>query len=87
MPDRPGYTFADLILAPGDPDLRWVVARENHLLGPWTYCGRLRELTGTLKPVAVFPERPRPDEAKVYVFERPAGHRSTAMIWPDIRHR
>jgi len=84
---RPGYTFADLILAPGDPDLRWVVAREAHLLGPWSYCGKLRELTGDLKPVATFPGQPGPGQAKVYVFKRPKGHRSTAMIRPDILHR
>jgi 4-amino-4-deoxy-L-arabinose transferase-like glycosyltransferase len=85
--DRPGYTFADAPQALGDPEVRWVVARENHLLGPWEYCGWLRVLTGHLTPVATFPESLRPDQAKVYVFQRPPGHQSTAMIWPDIRHR
>ena len=69
---HPGYTFANLIEAPGDPDLRWVVVRDNHLRGPWTYCKRLSALVEGLTPVATFPPDAKPGQAKVHIFERPA---------------
>src|SRR5690606_34864403 len=53
---RDGYTFANLHLAPGDPAARYVVARENHLYGPWGYCKMLYSLVKGRQPVAVFPE-------------------------------
>jgi hypothetical protein len=67
--ERSGYTYANLIEAPADPDLRWVVVRDGHLRGPWPYCARLRALVAGHEPVAVYPERPRPDEAQVFVFD------------------
>ncbi len=69
---HPGYTFATLIDAPADPDLRWIVVRESHLKGPWTYCQWLREIVGNLEPVATFPADPRPGQSKVFVFQKPA---------------
>ncbi len=71
--ERPGYTFANLIEAPGDPGSRWVVARAAHLRGPWPYCQKLRELVGGRPPVARFPEHPRPGQAIVFVFDRRGG--------------
>ncbi|MDB5349147.1 MAG: hypothetical protein JWN86_394 [Planctomycetota bacterium] len=67
-----GYTFATLDQAPADPDLRWIVVRDNHLRGPWTYCKQLGSLVDGLKPSKTFPEKPRPGQARVYVFERPS---------------
>lgn len=67
-----GYTFADLYRAKDDPGLRWVVVRDNHLKGPWTYCRQLKELVDGLEPKATFPADPLPGQSKVYVFERPA---------------
>ena len=68
---RPGYTFADLIAAPGDPAARWVVVRESHLKGPWLYCKQLSALVEGLKPVATFyGDGKRP--TRVYVFDRAA---------------
>jgi hypothetical protein len=68
---HPGYTFATLIEAPGDPSLRWVVVRDNHLKGPWSYCKKLTALVEGLKPLETFPKDAKPGQAKVYVFERP----------------
>jgi 4-amino-4-deoxy-L-arabinose transferase-like glycosyltransferase len=68
--ERSGYTFANLIEAPGDPNLRWVVARDAHLKGPWGYCRQLRALVTGLEPVATFPEKEGPNQARVYVFDR-----------------
>jgi hypothetical protein len=69
---HPGYTFANLIQAPQDPNLHWVVVRDNHLRGPWTYCKRLGSLVEGLNPVATFPADAKPGQARVYVFEKPA---------------
>ena len=64
-----GYTFANLIEAPGDPAARWVVVREAHLKGPWLYCRQLSTLVDGLKPVATFyGDGKRP--TRVYVFDR-----------------
>ncbi len=78
---HPGYTFATLDQAPADPDLRWVVVRDNHLKGPWTYCKRLDALVGGLAPVAEFPEAAKPGQAHVYVFER-AARTANAQVPP-----
>ena len=69
---REGYTFADLVAAAGDPDARWVVAREAHLRGPWEYCERLRALVDGLEPVEVFPGAAGRRPTKVYLFDRHA---------------
>jgi hypothetical protein len=65
-----GYTFANLIEAPGDPSVRYVVAREAHLAGPWEYCRQLKELTSGLEPVAAFPAERTPGQARVLVYDR-----------------
>ena len=70
--ERTGYTFRNIIDAPNDPALRYVVVREAHLKGPWPYCEQIRAVVGDLKPVATYPENPRKRQAKVFVFERPA---------------
>jgi hypothetical protein len=70
--ERTGYTFANIIDAPNDPGLRYVVAREAHLKGPWPYCEQIRAVVGDLKPVAIYPENPRKKQARVFVFEKPA---------------
>lgn len=67
---REGYTFRNFHEAAGNPDLRFVVVRDAHLKGPWSYCERIRELTAGLEPVAAFPVRPRDGQSRVYVFDR-----------------
>lgn len=68
--DRPGYTFANLILASGDPASRFVVVRRSHLAGPWDYCRILKGLVTGLQPVAVFPSKPNGAVAVVEVYDR-----------------
>jgi hypothetical protein len=69
---RTGYVFANLVEAPADAGLRWVVAREAHLAGPWGYCARLRALVSGARVVARFPVERRPGRSQVTVYERPA---------------
>jgi hypothetical protein len=68
---KPGYVFADLHEASADRSLRWVVAREAHLRGPWGYCDRLRALVAGAKVVARFPADRRPWQSQVTIYERP----------------
>jgi hypothetical protein len=68
--ERRGYTFATLHDAAHDPHLRWVVAREAHMIGPWWYCRLFREMVGHREPVAAFPEYPAPGQARVLIFDR-----------------
>ncbi len=74
---RTGYTFANIIDAPNDTNLRYVVVRDAHLHGPWPYCEQMRSVVGDLKPVATYPEHPRKRQALVYVFERPVAVATT----------
>lgn len=67
--ERPGYTFANLVDTARDPNIRWVIAREAHLNGPWWYCDRLRALVGEHEPTLMFPAEPRPRQSRVYVFD------------------
>ena len=65
-----------------DPDLRWVVVRDNHLKGPWIYCRQLKGLVDGLKPVAEFPANPQPGQSRVYVFEKPLNLAGKAPVEP-----
>ncbi len=65
-----GYTFATLHDAKSDPNLRYVIAREAHLQGPWWYCRLLREMVGSREPVATYPPNPEKGQSVVYVFDR-----------------
>ncbi|MDE2508008.1 MAG: glycosyltransferase family 39 protein, partial [Planctomycetota bacterium] len=75
---RPGYTFATLIAAPGDPALRWVVVRDAHLHGPWDYCTKLRALVDGLEPVESYPPVHKKGYAQVYIYDRLSPRRSVA---------
>ena len=80
-----GYTFANLVQAPADPSVRWVVARESHLRGPWGYCDQLRSLVGDAAPVAVFRgENPR-HTVKVMVFDRMRSGSPPAVASPPLK--
>jgi hypothetical protein len=84
---RPGYTFANLVEAPLNPDLRWVVVREAHLHGPWDYCKQIRSLVAGLEPVASFPENPGRRQAVVYIFDRKAAPAQAASRLPLSKRR
>lgn len=84
---HPGYTFANFHETAGDPQLRWVVAREAHLKGPWGYCEQLRQLVGDRAPVATFPANPTPGQTRVYVFDRMAPQAQAALAPGDGRKK
>jgi 4-amino-4-deoxy-L-arabinose transferase-like glycosyltransferase len=67
---RAGYTFENLRSALADPQARFVVVREAHLLGPWGYCQVFRDLVRGLEPIASFPTRPDKAQSRVFVFDR-----------------
>ena len=52
-----GYTFARLTDGAHDPNVRWLVAHEAFLHGPWDYCKLLRELVGDRRPTQTFPRQ------------------------------
>ncbi len=67
---RTGYSFENLIAAPGDPSARWVVVREAHLKGPWEYSVRLRSLVRGHSLVMAFQGESGPRKTRVLVFDR-----------------
>ncbi len=72
---KQGYTFANLPHAVNDPSARYVVVRENHLHGPWTYCKILQSMVTDLDPIQTFPAPNDPASqgaAKVFIFDRQA---------------
>ena len=66
---RPGYTFANLHEAMGDPTVTRVVVRDAHRDGPWAYCEQIRRLVGGRKPTATYPEHPAPKQPVVFVYD------------------
>jgi Dolichyl-phosphate-mannose-protein mannosyltransferase len=64
-----GYTFAKLTDGAHDPSVRWVVAHDAFLHGPWDYCKLLRELVGERHPAQVFPLHATRGASRVYVFD------------------
>jgi 4-amino-4-deoxy-L-arabinose transferase-like glycosyltransferase len=85
--ERPGYSFATLHEAAADPSLRWVVAREAHLSGPWWYCAVFRQLIGRREPVAAFPARPQPGQSRVLVFDRTDPEREVVSWMHEAKAR
>lgn len=76
-----GYTFKDLTEGTTDPKVRWVVARDAHLNGPWIYCRQLKTMVGDREPVARYPDKPVKGVAQIYVFdlESPVVSRDPAL--------
>ncbi|MBI1323138.1 hypothetical protein GC170_08115 [bacterium] len=68
--ERPGYGFAKLHeITPGNPS-RYLVVRKAHLVGPWEYCERMRELARDADLVATFPQSVADRTSEVRVYER-----------------
>jgi hypothetical protein len=84
---RAGYTFANLTAATDDPQARFVVVREAHLLGPWGYCRYFRELVRGRLPIAAFPDHPDKTQSRVFVFDRlqPISPLAEGQPWSAIR--
>jgi hypothetical protein len=64
-----GYTFARLSDGAHDPNVRWLVAHDALLHGPWNYCTFLRELVGERRPAQTFPLHAARGASRVYVFD------------------
>jgi 4-amino-4-deoxy-L-arabinose transferase-like glycosyltransferase len=74
-----GYTFARLTDGAHDPSVRWLVAHEALLRGPWDYCTLLRELVGSRPPAQTFPLHATRGASRVFVFDlAKAGDQSAA---------
>jgi hypothetical protein len=67
--DRPGYSFGELDQAMHDPALRWVVAHDALLIGPWGYCDVIRGAVAGRSPIRSFPEERQPGIAQVHIFD------------------
>jgi hypothetical protein len=67
--NQEGYTFARLTDGSHDHDVRWLVAHDAFLHGPWDYCKLLRELVGERRPVQTFPIRATRGASRVFVFD------------------
>jgi 4-amino-4-deoxy-L-arabinose transferase-like glycosyltransferase len=67
---RPGYPFADVYKAPGDPATRWIVVRGPHIEGRWPYAQVIRELIGAREPVALIPARAAPGQLQIRIYDR-----------------
>ena len=66
----PGYQFADVYKAPGDPATRWIVVRGPHVEGRWPYAQVIRGLIGGREPVALIPAHPSPGQLQVRIYDR-----------------
>ena len=78
-----GYTFARLTDGAHDPNVRWLVAHDALLHGPWDYCTLLRELVGDRKPLRTFPEHISRGTSRVYVFDISRSASQTALTPAD----
>ncbi len=68
--ERPGYGFTKLHeITPGNPS-RYLVVRKAHLVGPWDYCERMRELARDADLIATFPPGESDRTSEVRVYER-----------------
>jgi hypothetical protein len=67
--DKPGYTFATLVRGVHDPSVRWVVAHEALVFGPWDYSMAIRTLVANRRPIRIFPAKPAHRVSKVYLYD------------------
>jgi hypothetical protein len=85
---RQGYTFASLGQAAQDQNVRWVVAHEALIFGPWDYSKSIRAIVADRQPVRVFPAKPQRRVSKVYVYDlTQPDHRAAAASAPDVPAR
>jgi hypothetical protein len=86
---RPGYTFATLAEGVHNRHVRWVVAHEALIFGPWDYSKAVRVLVGDRRPVRVFPEKPAHHTSKVYVYDltQPVGQMAGPVPEPSPTRR
>ena len=75
---KPGYTFASLAHGVHDPNVRWVVAHEALVFGPWDYSKAIRTLVADRRPIRIFPAKPTRRVSKVYLYDLAGTGESTA---------
>jgi hypothetical protein len=80
---RPGYRFANVLEAPADSTLRWVIARKPHLDGHCKYSAVVRQLVGQRDPVARIPANPEPGQLQLLIYDRREPIRAVAAA--DLR--
>jgi hypothetical protein len=80
--NKPGYTFATLAQGTHDPNVRWVIAHESLIFGPWDYSKSIRTLVGDRRPIHIFPTTPMRRVSKVYVYDltQPAGDQTAGPV-------
>jgi len=85
---KPGYTFATLGQGIHDPAVRWVVAHEALIYGPWDYSTAIRTLVADRRPIRIFPPKPSRGVCKVYVYDlRRRGDQISGGVDPQSRSR
>ncbi|MFI5458026.1 MAG: ArnT family glycosyltransferase [Isosphaerales bacterium] len=85
---EPGYTFDTLTEGSHDRAVRWVIAHDSLLLGPWNYCELLRKLVDDRRSTRVFPVNRVRGSTQVYVFDlwRPE-EKTAGSSLPQLRPR
>jgi 4-amino-4-deoxy-L-arabinose transferase-like glycosyltransferase len=83
--DEKGYTFARLTDGANDPNVRWLVAHDAFLRGPWDYCKLLRELVGGRRPTQTFPVNANRATSRVFVFDLAQPGDQTAQAPAPLR--
>ena len=63
--------------------MRWLVAHEALLHGPWNYCTLLRELVGDRQPTETFPRQATRVTSRVFVFDlaKPSEKAARRLPW------
>jgi hypothetical protein len=86
--DKAGYTFATLGQGIHDPSVRWVVAHEALVYGPWDYSKAIRALVGDRRPIRSFPAKTSRGVSKVYLYDlsRP-GDQTAGAVESQSRSR
>jgi hypothetical protein len=86
--DKPGYSFATLGQGLHDPSVRWVVAHEALVYGPWDYSNAIRALVGNRRPIRIFPAKAARGVSKVYVYDLlQPGDKTAVTAIPQSRSR
>jgi hypothetical protein len=69
---QPGFKYSEVHWAAIDPNTRWVVVRDAHLRGRWSYTRTVHDLIADQEPVVRFPANPAPGEIQVRIYDRRA---------------
>ncbi len=82
--EKQGYTFANLSEGTRDNRVRWVVAHEALIFGPWEYSKAIRNVVGGRHPIRIFPPKPVRGVSKVYVYDLTTIRDATTLAPEDL---